>query len=36
MPRLVLRQIDEHVKKQHETRSGFLARIALDALTHCH
>lgn len=36
MPRFVLRQIDEYVKKQHETRSGFLARVAIDALTHNH
>lgn len=36
IPRFVLRQIDEHVKKQHETRSGFLARVAIDALTHSH
>lgn len=36
MPRFVLRQIDEYVKKQHETRSGFLVRVAIDALTHNH
>lgn len=31
-PRFVLRKIDAYVEKRHETRSGFLARVALEAL----
>ena len=34
IPRFVLRKIDAYVEKRHETRSGFLARVALEALTH--
>jgi predicted RNase H-like HicB family nuclease len=34
LPRFVLHRIDEHVKKQHETRSGFLARAAINELAH--
>jgi predicted RNase H-like HicB family nuclease len=34
LPRFVLRKIDAHVERRHETRSGFLARVALEALSH--
>lgn len=34
LPRFVLRKIDAYVEKRHETRSGFLARAALEALAH--
>ncbi|WP_186058854.1 type II toxin-antitoxin system HicB family antitoxin [Burkholderia gladioli] len=33
LPRFVLSRIDEHVSARHETRSGFLARAALEALS---
>ncbi|ALS63682.1 type II toxin-antitoxin system HicB family antitoxin [Pandoraea apista] len=33
-PRFVLHKIDAYVEKRHETRSGFLARVALEALAH--
>ena len=32
LPQRILRAIDAHAKKQGETRSGFLARAALDAM----
>ncbi len=32
LPRRILRAIDAHARKQGETRSGFLARAALDAM----
>jgi predicted RNase H-like HicB family nuclease len=32
LPHRILRAIDAHAKKQGETRSGFLARAALDAI----
>ncbi len=31
-PRFVLRKIDAYVENRHETRGGFLARVALEAL----
>jgi predicted RNase H-like HicB family nuclease len=34
LPRFVLHRIDEYVKRQHETRSGFLARAAINELAH--
>lgn len=34
LPRYVLRRIDEYTKQHHETRSGFLARVAMNALGH--
>ncbi len=34
LPRFVLHKIDSFVEKRHETRSGFLARVALDAIAH--
>lgn len=34
LPRFVLHKIDTYVDKRHETRSGFLARAALEALAH--
>lgn len=34
IPRFILHRIDKHVKKQHETRSGFLARAAINELAH--
>jgi hypothetical protein len=34
LPRFVLHKIDTYVEKRHETRSGFLARAALEALAH--
>jgi predicted RNase H-like HicB family nuclease len=34
IPRFVLRKIDAYVEGRHETRSGFLARAALEALAH--
>jgi predicted RNase H-like HicB family nuclease len=34
LPRFVLRKIDAYVERRHETRSGFLARVALEALSH--
>lgn len=33
MPRFVLRRIDNYVKVHHESRSGFLARAALAAMS---
>ncbi len=32
VPRFVLSKIDDHVEKRHESRSGFLARVALQAI----
>ncbi|WP_019448511.1 type II toxin-antitoxin system HicB family antitoxin [Cupriavidus sp. BIS7] len=32
LPRFVLHKIDAFVERRHETRSGFLARVALDAI----
>jgi metal-responsive CopG/Arc/MetJ family transcriptional regulator len=32
LPQRILRAIDAHAEKQGETRSGFLARAALDAI----
>lgn len=34
LPRFVLHKIDAYVEARHETRSGFLARVALEALAH--
>jgi predicted RNase H-like HicB family nuclease len=34
LPRFVLRKIDAYVAARHETRSGFIARAALEALAH--
>jgi predicted RNase H-like HicB family nuclease len=34
LPRFVLRKIDAYVATRHETRSGFIARVALEALAH--
>jgi predicted RNase H-like HicB family nuclease len=34
LPRFVLHKIDAYVAQRHETRSGFLARAALEALSH--
>jgi hypothetical protein len=34
LPRFVMHKIDAHVEARHETRSGFLARVALQALAH--
>lgn len=34
LPRFVLHKIDAYVERRHETRSGFLARAALEALAH--
>jgi hypothetical protein len=34
LPRVVLHKIDAYVEARHETRSGFLARAALEALAH--
>lgn len=34
IPRFVLTRIDQHVASRHETRSGFLARAALELLSH--
>ncbi|MDR3381719.1 type II toxin-antitoxin system HicB family antitoxin [Cupriavidus basilensis] len=34
LPRFVLHKIDTFVEKRHETRSGFIARAALEALAH--
>ncbi len=34
LPRFVLHKIDAYVEARHETRSGFIARAALEALTH--
>lgn len=36
LPRFVLHKIDNFVKDRHETRSGFLARAALDVMAHNH
>jgi predicted RNase H-like HicB family nuclease len=33
IPKFVLRRIDQHTKKSHETRSGFLARAAMNELS---
>jgi predicted RNase H-like HicB family nuclease len=32
LPRFVLHKIDTYVEARHETRSGFLARVALEAI----
>jgi predicted RNase H-like HicB family nuclease len=32
LPRFVLHKIDSYVEARHETRSGFLARVALEAI----
>jgi predicted RNase H-like HicB family nuclease len=32
LPRFVLNKIDKYVEARHETRSGFLARVALEAI----
>lgn len=32
LPRFVLHKIDSYVQARHETRSGFLARVALEAI----
>jgi hypothetical protein len=32
LPQRILRAVDAHARKQGETRSGFLARAALDAM----
>lgn len=34
LPRFVLKKIDSHADKHRETRSGFLARVALEAIQH--
>lgn len=34
LPRFVLHKIDRFVERRHETRSGFLARAALEAIAH--
>ena|SRR5437868_2871138 len=34
LPRFVLHKIDSYVERRHETRSGFLARAALEAIAH--
>jgi predicted RNase H-like HicB family nuclease len=34
LPRFVLHKIDSYVEARHETRSGFLARAALEAIAH--
>ncbi|TWG79628.1 putative RNase H-like HicB family nuclease [Cupriavidus gilardii J11] len=34
LPRFMLRKIDAYVESRHETRSGFLARAAMDAMSH--
>jgi predicted RNase H-like HicB family nuclease len=34
MPRFVLRRIDAYTKAHHESRSGFLARVAMKELAH--
>src|ERR1700761_1301861 len=34
LPRFVLHKIDAYVEARHETRSGFLARAALEAMSH--
>lgn len=34
IPRFVLHKIDTYVESRYETRSGFLARVALEALAH--
>lgn len=34
LPRFMLRRIDAYVESRHETRSGFLARAAMEALSH--
>ena len=34
IPRFVLHRIDNYVQKQHETRSGFIARAAINELAH--
>jgi metal-responsive CopG/Arc/MetJ family transcriptional regulator len=33
MPRFVLAKIDRYAQARHETRSGFLARAALEAIS---
>jgi metal-responsive CopG/Arc/MetJ family transcriptional regulator len=32
LPQRILRAVDAHARRQGETRSGFLARAALDAM----
>ena len=32
LPQRILRAVDAHARKQGETRSGFLTRVALDAM----
>lgn len=34
LPRFVLHKIDAYVEQRHETRSGFLARAALETMAH--
>ncbi|SAK41264.1 hypothetical protein AWB82_00290 [Caballeronia glebae] len=34
LPRFVLHKIDAYVESRHETRSGFLARAALEVMAH--
>lgn len=34
LPKFVLHRIDQYVASKHETRSGFIARVALSALAH--
>ena len=34
LPRFILSRIDEHVAAKHETRSGFLARAAINEMAH--
>lgn len=34
LPRFVLHKIDSYVEKRHESRSGFMARAALEAMAH--
>lgn len=36
LPRFVLNRIDQHTKEMHETRSGFIARAALNELAGMH
>jgi len=34
LPRFILNRIDEYVSSKHETRSGFLARAAINEMAH--
>jgi metal-responsive CopG/Arc/MetJ family transcriptional regulator len=34
LPRFILSRIDEYVAAKHETRSGFLARAAINEMAH--